>query len=121
MFGYEADQEFSEDTLEERWIAADTPHLPDDAVAFQVLQTLSSGADMNVEDPACTSWIDSLQFLTSTDNTPDQQQTWAFTTDSLMALVYRCQRGVAVRGYVEFIDMVNLVQLVVKVDRCAFI
>ncbi|PIL37001.1 hypothetical protein GSI_00693 [Ganoderma sinense ZZ0214-1] len=97
-----------------RWIIVDMAAKEDDPHADEILQLLLAGAESTLDHPRCTTWVAGLRELY-------QEMFWAdegtaFKRDAFRCLVMRCQRSLAVRGAIDLTVMVNLVQLVVKVD-----
>ncbi len=101
------------------WMQAHATQLPEDRLAFQVLQLLSEGALSNLEDPRCQEWINHLRTFAA--GLPYPSQDLAFKTDSLQAMVERCGRDKDMSATLDFVGMLNRLQLVIKVDRCVSI
>lgn len=101
------------------WVQAHATQLPQDGLAFQVLQLLSEGARSNMADPRCQEWIDHLRTFAA--GLPYPRQDLAFKTDSLQAMVERCSRDMEMTATLDFVGMLNRLQLVVKVERCVSI
>lgn len=108
------------DNVEEivlRWAVADQPFITDDPKALSLLQKLAQGFESNLDSPQCRSWVNALSSIMSGVRWHDEDS--AIDTDSLAAIIKRCQRSQAVLGAATFAAMVDLVQLVIKVDRYA--
>ncbi len=108
-------QEFGVEAEQGGWMHRHAPSLPQDTHAFQVLQLLSEGVLSNLHDPRCLDWIDHLR--TYAGGMPYTRQHVAFASQSLEALVERCNRDEEMVATLDFIGMVNRLQLAVKVDR----
>ena len=99
-----------------RWIIVDMPAKENDPRADEVLQLLLVGAESTLDHPRCRAWVDGLRELSREMFWADESA--AFERDAFRCLLMRCQRSLAVRGAIDLTVMVNLVQLVVKMDRC---
>lgn len=108
--------EFGDEVMHLRWMQDDEPHLPVDQHALQVLNRLAQAPQCNITDLESRGWIASMQAIAR--GFPYSDAHAAFTSNSVAAIALRCRRTFDVRGAVDFSAMLNLVQLVVKTDRC---
>ena len=103
---------------QERWEVAASPARAVSARASEVILNLSQGPVSNVADPQTRSWIDSMKMLVAAR--PWLDDNGVFTTNSLQSLVVRCRRSLELVAGLEFVTMINLLQLAVKTDRYCF-
>nr|VWP00392.1 Probable awr type III effector family protein [Ganoderma boninense] len=96
------------------WVLVDVPGQEKDPRADEVLQLLLAGHESSLDHPRCVAWVEGLRELSQEIFWADEGA--AFEGDAFGSLVIHCQRSLAVRGAIDLTVMVNLVQLVVKVD-----
>ena len=98
-----------------RWIQEHNPVLPTDERALQVLNRLAQGTAANLLDPEAHSMIQSFRLIAKGDGWSHMRT--AYTSDSVGDIALRCRYTFDIRGVVNLVAMLNLVQLVIKTDR----
>ncbi|KAI1790415.1 hypothetical protein LXA43DRAFT_1062202 [Ganoderma leucocontextum] len=96
------------------WTSTSDPAMRPDPHSKLLLSYVTQGPESDVNDPQCQAWIAGMKSLAF--HLPWESGVMAYSTDSLWSLVDRCYRVFAVRGAVDFVAMLNLVQLSMKVD-----
>jgi hypothetical protein len=99
---------------EQGWDETDSPagNRNVEAEACEVVSRLSQGMLSNVSDASVSKWIQSLKALV--EGRRWDHENGAFVLDSLESLLMRCQRSVEMTVGLEFVTMVNMLQLTAK-------
>jgi hypothetical protein len=99
------------------WVAVREPASTIDAgaIASEMVAMLSHGLLSNINDGSARAWIQSMKALVE-----GREWKGAFVLDSLQSLVMRCQRSLDMSIGLEFVTMVNMLQLAAKTDGYAF-
>jgi hypothetical protein len=103
---------------EDRWDVVDTPAPPGAALharASETISNLSHGIVTNLANSSTLEWIQSMKALVAGHNWAEENG--AFVSNSLQSLVHRCKRSLEMVVGVDFVTMVNMVQLAAKTDR----
>ena len=100
---------------DERWELRQTPAYTVNARASEAISNLSTGAVSNLSDTSSWAWISSMKELVEGHGWTDENG--AFFSNSLQSLINRCKRSLEVASGVEFITMMNMLQLAAKSDR----
>jgi hypothetical protein len=85
------------------------------ARASEAISNLSQGAMSNLSQPSSQEWIQSMKRMVQGSSWTDENG--AFITNSLLSLVNRCRRSVEIAAGVDFVTMINMIQLAAKSDR----
>ena len=101
------------------WEKTNSPSVPAAVEARETLLRLCQGSKTDLGEPACHVWIQSMASLAKTS--PWARGVDAFVKDDLSSIVERYLRGIEVESGTSFANMVNLVQFVVKSDRCRIV
>lgn len=103
------------------WQATATPAARAGRDAQAALSLLGQGCAASSSNNASTSnsahsaWVSSMVSFVTADNWADEQR--AFVDNSLSSLVKRCTRSIQLTVGLEFVTMVNFLQLATKVAR----
>jgi hypothetical protein len=85
------------------------------ARASEAISNLSQGSMSNLSQPSSQQWILSMKRMVQGSNWTNENG--AFITNSLLSLVNRCRRSVEIAVGVDFMTMINMIQLAAKSDR----
>ena len=83
--------------------------------ASELLSFLSQGSSSNLDDSSSLAWINSMKTLVVGRTWEDENS--ALVTNSITSLVLRCKRSLQMSVGLEFITMINMLQLAAKCDR----
>jgi hypothetical protein len=99
---------------QKEWNVADKPTSTAGLEASEALSNLSQGAISNLAHTTSQEWIQSMKVMV-------EGLQWkgeiALAVNSIRSLVMRCKRSLAIAAGVEFVTMVNMLQLAAKADR----
>jgi hypothetical protein len=84
------------------------------ARAAELVCSISQGFLSNVSHGSASEWIQSMKALI--EGRPWDDENGAFVVDSMQSLVMRCQRSLNMVAGLEFVTMVNMLQLAAKTD-----
>jgi hypothetical protein len=97
------------------WDIANTPIDIADGEAAEMVSNISQGQLSNLSDASTHAWIKSMKALVGGAAWEDKNG--AFVMDSLKSLILRCQRSEEMVAGLDFVSMVNMIQLVAKTNR----
>jgi hypothetical protein len=100
------------------WEEVATPAIASGATAdcaSELISILSQGAASNLNDPSTLAWIDSMKTLVAGGSWADENS--ALVTNSLSSLVMRCKRSLEIVAGLEFMTIINMLQLAAKCGR----
>jgi hypothetical protein len=97
------------------WEVADVPSSETDDLASEMVSNISQGVLSNLSNTSAQAWIESMKALV--EGQPWGDENGAFVMNSLQSLVSRCKRSMQMVVGLEFVMMINMVQLAAKVDR----
>ena len=97
------------------WGVVDEPTGIVDNEAVEMVSNISQGELSNISNASSQAWIQSMKALV--EGRPWSEENGAFVINSLQSLVLRCKRSLEMVAGVEFVTMINMVQLAAKTDR----
>jgi hypothetical protein len=100
---------------EREWEVRELPLRSSEAQAAEMISKLVCGFSGNTSDEETSMWITSMK--EQVQGRPWEEENGAFITNSVGSLVMRCQRSLKMVVGVDFMTIVNMVQLAVKTDR----
>lgn len=98
-----------------KWIQMDEPYLAQDGQIDNFLLTLMEHSECDITRSRTMEWIEKMKVFVG--GQPWEEGQSAMATNSLSSIIQRCQRNAPVVYGVTWMNMINLIQLVVKTDR----
>lgn len=86
--------------------------------AATIISAMALAANSDLSNPGTVEWISALQSLVKGESWAESAN--AFLDNSVSSIISRCQRAISMNIGLEFVLMVNFIQLAAKVDRCVY-